>query len=64
MKIQNGFEIKYASKINEAPILIIENLNNKFGITFECSNGKIINVTRERYINPINAKTIHWKRGE
>ena len=47
MKRRSGFEIKYAGKASETPTSVIESLNKNFGIIFECSNGKIINVTRE-----------------
>lgn len=47
MEIRSGFQIKYVGKANEAPTSVAENLNKKFGIIFECSNGKIINITRE-----------------
>lgn len=47
MKCRSGFEPKYAVIANEAPTSVIERLYHNFGIIFECSNGKIINVTRE-----------------
>lgn len=47
MNHRSGFENKYADKASEAPTSVIQSMNRNFGIIFECSNGKIINVTRE-----------------
>lgn len=59
MKRSSGFEIKYAGKASEAPTSVIESLNKNFGIIFECSNGKIMNITRE-HENEIR-RTKQWR---
>lgn len=43
-----GVKNKYVDKASEAPASVLVSLNRNFGIIFECSNGKIMNIKRER----------------